>query len=305
MQQLARSSIKPGCRRNTCRLTEVQLINRLLTMSACQCVWVLGIIYEVASTSVSQSPESTILMAGSDITFHCTANSVQLHSNVDVFWWKLGDETLLEPNSDGRKRFFPFKSGATSFQILNVRVSDSGSYYCGVRDTGSRILNGTGSKLVVHASPEPIRLIPNVSRTNSSTRTLVCKTAEFYPESVTFIWYKNDSNIVTGISTIQTGNAEGEYEASSTLEMEGPAQSGIVYTCVVSHLTLQYPIMAVYLDSISNSDPGHTTIYLQISKYAGAVLIFLALSAFIMKSYQLRNCNGKEPTKLLIFDTSE
>ncbi|XP_038662043.1 H-2 class II histocompatibility antigen, E-D beta chain-like isoform X2 [Scyliorhinus canicula] len=256
-------------------------------MFGCQYIWALGIIYEVVSASVSQTPESTILMAGSDMTFHCTASPVLIHSHVDVYWWKLGNQASLQPDSDGRKRFFPFTNGATSFQILNVRVPDSGFYYCGVRDSGNEILNGTGSKLVVHASPEPIRLIPKVSPINTSALSLVCEAAEFYPESLTFTWYKNDSNIVTGISTIQKVNSEGTYEASSILKTTGPAESGIVYTCVVFHLTLQDPAVAVYYDSISNSDHEPTPIYLQISGYTGAALIFLTLGAFILMSYKL------------------
>ncbi|XP_067906082.1 immunoglobulin lambda-1 light chain-like [Heterodontus francisci] len=256
-------------------------------MSMCQCVWALGIIYEVTSATVSQTPESTNVLAGTDVTFHCKASSVQNNLDVLVYWWRLGDNDLLQSVSDGRKQFFPFKNGTASFQILNVRFFDSGCYYCGVGYTRNTIVNGTGSKLVVLASPEPVRLIPKESGTNSSARTLVCETAEFYPESLTFTWYENDTNIVSEISTIKKLNSEGMYEASSILRTTQPAQSRTVYTCVVSHLTLQSPAVAVYIASSSNPGHGHVPLYLLISGCAGTLVIFLALVTFIGKCCQL------------------
>ncbi|XP_067906088.1 immunoglobulin lambda-1 light chain-like isoform X2 [Heterodontus francisci] len=255
-----------------------------------QCIWALGIICEAASGRVSQTPERTSVMAGTDVTFHCTASSVQNNSDVRGYWWRLGDNDLLQPSSDGRKRFFPFKNGTTSFQILSVRVFDSGSYYCGVRYTENTIVNGTGSKLVVLASPEPVRLVPKAAGTNSSTLTLVCETAEFYPEGLTFTWYINDINIVMGISTIKKLNSEGMYEASSSLKASQPAQSRAVYTCVVSHRTLQSPAVAVYFDSNSNSVGRPSLNYPLIAGCTASALIFPALVTFIERCCQLNNC---------------
>ncbi|XP_067853498.1 natural cytotoxicity triggering receptor 3 ligand 1-like [Heptranchias perlo] len=261
-------------------------------MFVCQYIWVLGIIYKVAPAEVFQTPESTSVISGADVTFKCLTSSVHDNSDVNVYWWRLGDKHLLKPSSDGSKRFFPLENGEASFQIVNVRVPDSGFYYCGVRYTGNRIVNGTGSKLVVHASPEPVSLSPKVSGTNSSALTLVCATAVFYPEPLTFTWYKNDTNIVTGITTIKKLNSEGIYEASSSLNATQLAESGVIYTCVVSHLTLQSPAVAVYFDSTSNPGNEHIPHYLLISGCTGGALILLALVAVIGKSCQLSNCKG-------------
>uniref|UniRef100_A0A4W3H5G0 Ig-like domain-containing protein n=1 Tax=Callorhinchus milii TaxID=7868 RepID=A0A4W3H5G0_CALMI len=83
--------------------------------------------------------------------------------------------------------------------------------------------------------------------------TLVCETAAFYPENLTFTWFKNGTEITTGIHTIKRQNTEGLFEASSSVEETQSVQNGTVYTCCVSHISLQtpgirnYTICTVYL----------------------------------------------------------
>ncbi|XP_051884567.1 natural cytotoxicity triggering receptor 3 ligand 1-like [Pristis pectinata] len=255
---------------------------------------VLRIINEVAPMTVSQLPETSGVMAGADITFQCETSEIPNKSSLKVIWWKLGDQDVLQPGSYSRKQFSPLENGKSFFQILDVRVADSGVYYCGVVHAENAIVNGTGSNLVVHASPEPVSILSKASGTNSSNLSLVCQTAEFYPESLTFTWYKNDNNIVNGISISKELNSDGTYQASSRLETLQPAGSGAVYTCVVSHLTLQSPALAVYFDASSNSDKENTSFFLLVSGCTLSALICIVVVVFSLRNCQVSNCKDHE-----------
>uniref|UniRef100_A0A4W3H1V6 Ig-like domain-containing protein n=1 Tax=Callorhinchus milii TaxID=7868 RepID=A0A4W3H1V6_CALMI len=76
--------------------------------------------------------------------------------------------------------------------------------------------------------------------------TLVCETGEFYPGDVTLTWNKDGSEVKTGIHFMKENNSKGLYKVSSSLEEPKTVQSGVVYTCLVTHVTLQTPAVAVY-----------------------------------------------------------
>uniref|UniRef100_A0A4W3H528 Ig-like domain-containing protein n=1 Tax=Callorhinchus milii TaxID=7868 RepID=A0A4W3H528_CALMI len=81
---------------------------------------------------------------------------------------------------------------------------------------------------------------------SSKSQTLVCETAEFYPEDVTLTWYKNGNEVKTGINDTKKKNSNGLYKVSSSMEETESVQSGVIYTCVVSHVSLRIPAVAVY-----------------------------------------------------------
>ncbi|XP_067853487.1 immunoglobulin lambda-1 light chain-like isoform X2 [Heptranchias perlo] len=228
----------------------------MLLTSLVQCaplLWIIHTVLAAALPKVSQTPESTNVISGANITFNCTLTSFENNSDATVHWWRLGGTTFLQSGSNSRIKFIFYK-GSSSLELVSARVEDSGVYFCGVRQRGNRMESGTGSRLVVHASPAPLRIVPKIAEENSSALTLICETAEFYPEVLTFTWYEDHMNIVTGINTIMKLNSEGLYEASSCLKAAQTTKSGAVYTCLVSHLTLRSPAMAVYFDSSFKPD---------------------------------------------------
>uniref|UniRef100_A0A4W3HMR8 Ig-like domain-containing protein n=1 Tax=Callorhinchus milii TaxID=7868 RepID=A0A4W3HMR8_CALMI len=75
----------------------------------------------------------------------------------------------------------------------------------------------------------------------SKSLTLVCETGEFYPGDVTLTWNKDGSEVKTGILFMKENNSKGLYKVSSSMEEPKPVQSGVIYTCLVSHVSLQTP----------------------------------------------------------------
>uniref|UniRef100_A0A4W3IUC0 Ig-like domain-containing protein n=1 Tax=Callorhinchus milii TaxID=7868 RepID=A0A4W3IUC0_CALMI len=103
--------------------------------------------------------------------------------------------------------------------------------------------------------PMPPWIVSTVSDGNSTTSlTLVCETDGFYPEDIIVTWYKDDKNVFTVNTRKQLWRDGRGYKALSSLEETQPVQSGAVYTCLVSHLSLKTPIIAIY--SVSGSYPG-------------------------------------------------
>ncbi|XP_055504728.1 H-2 class II histocompatibility antigen, A-Q beta chain-like [Leucoraja erinacea] len=248
----------------------------------------LWIFYEVAPATISQIPKASTVMVGTDITFECVTSEVPNKASLIVNWWKLGDEGLLQPSSHGRKQVIPLENVRSLLKIFDVRVADSGIYYCNVVQQTDEIVKGTGSRLEVHASPEPVSLSTKAPETNSSNLVLVCKTGEFYPESLTFIWYKNDTNIETGISTSKILNSNGTYAASSSLQTLQPSGSSALYTCLVTHRTLQSPAMAIYVDASFNPAKEKPQLFLVIFGCTLSVLVCLTVIVLSRRKCQFR-----------------
>ncbi|XP_043563425.1 uncharacterized protein LOC122558695 isoform X2 [Chiloscyllium plagiosum] len=205
---------------------------------------------------VSQAPQHIIQNFGASVTVTCAFNIPPDDSEVDVLWWKLGDNTFLHPTSDARKRYFKRK-GQGTLQLLDVRLEDAGVYYCGVSQNRAAISNGTGTRLVVHSPPSTPTILSKMPDGSSDIDLhLVCETVDFYPEGITFNWYKNSSKIATGIKSTEYLTDAGLYRASSTLQESQPVQKDNAYICLVSHSTLQSPKLSVYLESRSNSGPN-------------------------------------------------
>uniref|UniRef100_A0A4W3H694 Ig-like domain-containing protein n=1 Tax=Callorhinchus milii TaxID=7868 RepID=A0A4W3H694_CALMI len=100
-------------------------------------------------------------------------------------------------------------------------------------------------------------------RDSSKSLTLVCETAEFYPGDVTLTWNKDGSEVKTGIDLTEAKNSKGLYKASRSMEETQPVQSGAVYTCLVSHITLRIPVVAVY--TVSESNKGNLTTWRRLA----------------------------------------
>ncbi|XP_067905015.1 tapasin-related protein-like [Heterodontus francisci] len=266
------------------------LLNMFIA-NALQSIRVLGIMCTVAIDAqfqVFQAPESTSALVGSNVTFYCTFPIFQDNSDVEVYWWKLGESNFLQTASDSRKKILRFKQGGASFHLLNISAQDSGVYYCGVRTLRSRIVNGTGSTISVAVPPTPLRIFPKVPELNSSLLDLVCKTDEFYPEALNLTWYKDGIEITIDIETTKSLNIDGLYEVSSLLMETQSVRSGAVYTCQVSHLTLPAPTYVTFTVAISNV-PNFSQTVRVFPRFILSVLVLLLLTIIIMDHF-LNNC---------------
>ncbi|XP_067853517.1 tapasin-related protein-like [Heptranchias perlo] len=263
------------------------------------CLTLRGIIYTAADHSsfrVTQAPEQATVSRGGNVTFHCIFPISQTHSWVRVYWWKQGENKYLPRSGDKRKRFGLEGKASGFFQLLNANFQDSGVYHCAVIREGTVGGNGTASHLIVHAPPTPLKIVSRTAEGNSSASlTLVCETAEFFPENFTLAWYKNGVVIATGINTIKRQNTEGLYEVSSSLEETQPVPSDANYTCLVSHVSLNIPAVATY--SVTKSNQATV---IDVSFYFWALgcamggLAFLVLLIVIGKRCRLQNKEGKQ-----------
>ncbi|XP_032892406.1 H-2 class I histocompatibility antigen, alpha chain-like [Amblyraja radiata] len=116
----------------------------------------------------------------------------------------------------------------------------------------------------------------------SVTLILVCKTATFFPLDLNITWYKNGSDIIQKIEPNKTQTSAGLYEAWSYLTETDEVESGTVYTCQVSHISLPNPtnISYTFYSRVPLPDnPFHNWIFGCI----GAGLIPLIIILFIVK----------------------
>uniref|UniRef100_A0A4W3H4Z2 Signal-regulatory protein beta-1 isoform 3-like n=1 Tax=Callorhinchus milii TaxID=7868 RepID=A0A4W3H4Z2_CALMI len=255
------------------------------------CLSLMGIIFAVAgdaSMKVIQYPVDKTAFEGESVTFGCKFANIQTTSDLTFYWWKQGEREYLHTSPDNRK-IFNFKT----FQLLNVSFHDSGVYICAVSRQGKIAANGTGSRLIVHVPPTPLKMFARDSEIDSTmSLTLVCKTAAFFPEDITLTWSKDDNEVKTGINSTKERNSKGLYEISSYLEEAQTVQSGVVYTCLVSHTSLRIPAVAIYAVSKSNTESDGQPHYALIAGGAAGGLVFLLLLIIIGKQCQLNKVKG-------------
>ncbi|XP_038661941.1 HLA class II histocompatibility antigen, DO beta chain-like [Scyliorhinus canicula] len=113
---------------------------------------------------------------------------------------------------------------------------------------------------------------------------VLCSTPSFFPKNISFTWYKDGKETTTGIKTVITLNINGLYEASSRLQETQTIRDGTVYTCLVTHSTLQVPASATHIVTYPIKDTA-TTHYLLISAAAFGGLLSLVLGIINMKRY--------------------
>ncbi|XP_067906052.1 tyrosine-protein phosphatase non-receptor type substrate 1-like [Heterodontus francisci] len=218
-------------------------ICKMSVRATVQCMVVLGMVWpaaKVTSNKVDQFPKFLKVVRGASVSMRCTFPLFQ--DTPDVYWWKRGEESFLEP--DSRKRF-NVKKGSSSFGVLNASVADSGMYYCKVKHQES-IGDGSGSQLTVYVPPTPLKIVP-IERISATTLKLECKTAAFYPEHLGISWLRDGVEILSGIETVKNKSAEGLYEVSSFLEEVQTAPEKVVYTCLASHISLLVPASVSYI----------------------------------------------------------
>ncbi|XP_007902827.2 tyrosine-protein phosphatase non-receptor type substrate 1-like [Callorhinchus milii] len=258
------------------------------------CLSLMGIIFTVTggtSMRVIQYPAERTAIRGANVTFGCKFADSQSGSDTTLYWWKRGEREYLHTRPDNR-RIFDYKT----FQILNLNFNDSGVYICAAVHKGKIAGNGTGTSLTVHVPPTPLKIFHRDSeRDSSKSLTLVCETAEFYPEDVTLTWNKDSNEVKTGIHFTKEKNSNGLYKVSSSMEETESVQSGVIYTCVVSHVSLRIPAVAVYAvyeskteDDESDGQPH----YALIAGGAAGGLVFLLLLIIIGKQCQLNKVKG-------------
>ncbi|XP_067853654.1 immunoglobulin lambda-1 light chain-like [Heptranchias perlo] len=238
---------------------------------------------EVTSSKVDQFPKHVNVARGANVSLFCTFPLFQ--DAPDVVWWRQGENKFLEP--DNRKQF-NVKKGSGSFDVVNVNIEDTGMYYCKVKHQEKSIGDGAGSLITVYVPPTPLEIAP-VEGISSASLKLECKTAAFYPEHLGISWRRDGVEIQTGIETVKNRTAKGLYEVSTFLEDVQPARSGVVYTCLVSHVSLVVPA------GVSYTFKGHSfsISLLMFVRLFLAFLVILALTGIIVDHVKMSSIEGK------------
>ncbi|XP_062923437.1 butyrophilin-like protein 10 [Mobula hypostoma] len=232
----------------------------------------------IEAPEVFQYPEKIETLVGQDAKFQCAFPLFQDKSKIRVYWWKDREREFFKEGQDRRKRFVVETKANVLFQLGNVRRSDAGFYYCRVE--GEFTGNGTGTKLIVWGSPEPLK----ISQTQPADGSLWCNTSGFYPPEYILSWYKNGQEVMNK-EDIKHQTMDNLTVVSSLLKERQPAQHGTVYECKVSHSSLSVPALANYtvnIDDTSNIFHLPWWIYL-----CGGILVLLLIFLTIL-CYKLR-----------------
>ncbi|GCB66624.1 hypothetical protein scyTo_0012036 [Scyliorhinus torazame] len=252
-----------------------------------QCFAILGIVYADTSTEVFQFPISLKAVKGTNVTFHCSIPLPRDDSKVTFNWWREGEYTYLSTATDHRKLFGSKSKFSGFIHINNVRFQDAGIYHCAVQQYGYTIGNQVGSNLTVWVPPTQVKIRPRESPRGSSL-SLVCEASAFYPDIIAFEWYKDGIGISTKTSVMKQRNSDGLYQARSFWEEKQAAASGSVYSCLVSHITLENPLAVTHVITYSNAG-SQSSRFLMISVCIGYGLICLLFIVLIWKRHQLKD----------------
>ncbi|XP_062923474.1 uncharacterized protein LOC134356451 [Mobula hypostoma] len=193
----------------------------------------LAVISAVSGASVQQLPSKKTHKEGETMKFICAFSFVRKNSEVQVRWWKDGESSFLAPSS---RRIFKKRNYLSAlFDLQNLRVSDSGRYYCSVAYE-RKYYNGTGTELQVLASLNLPQITSTLVRKGSSMiLRLVCTVAESQSRELAFAWMADNTEVGSGAKPHVEPLQGDLFRVSSSLEVVRPARNATVYTCQVTY----------------------------------------------------------------------
>ncbi|XP_072926724.1 uncharacterized protein [Hemitrygon akajei] len=246
----------------------------------------------VSSNSVTQLPSNKTHYEGETMKFFCAFRFVRKDANVQVRWWKDGESSFLDPNSDRRFSFTKRNYYSSAFDLQNLRVSDSGRYYCSVTYE-RKLYKGTGTKLLVLAAlnlPQ-IASMP-VPKGSSAILRLVCSVARSQSRELVFAWLVNNTEVRSGAKPHVEPLQGALFRISSSYEVVGQARNATVYTCQVT-----YPgnkTLKQNYTYISSAEERQTAgfpwwIYVCLATAAFILLLFLTVICLVCKRKRRRD----------------
>ncbi|XP_060679112.1 uncharacterized protein LOC132813375, partial [Hemiscyllium ocellatum] len=131
--------------------------------------------------------------------------------------------------------------------------------------------------------PTPLK----ITRQYSPFLALLCTTAGFFPGQFELVWYKNLSEITSGINIRKIVNEEGLFHVSSELSLP---EKGSVYTCQISHITRSVP--ANISDKIPNHGNQDRTFYYALVFGCAAGGIMILVLGIVFKGCKLDKTTG-------------
>ncbi|XP_055504563.1 uncharacterized protein LOC129705152 [Leucoraja erinacea] len=240
----------------------------------------LTMLSAVSSDSVKQLPQILTVDAGEKAVFYCTFPFVRVNSGLQVRWWKGGERSYLEASSGQRHSFEIRNKVSAAFRLHDVRVTDSGRYYCSVQYK-NKVQNGTGTELLVTVSDNPPQITSTLVRKGSSVfLRLLCTAAKSRSRELDIKWIVNGSE-VDNSAELHVQPWPGDlFQVSSSLEEEHPARNGTVYTCRVSYPDKRVQNQVyVYKSDAEEAESAVVSWWIYICLGSGALLLTLLVTA--------------------------
>ncbi|XP_067905725.1 uncharacterized protein [Heterodontus francisci] len=265
-------------------------------MSSCIPLLILVIVSTVTGAStfkVGQYPPELNERTGANATFYCSFAFPKDISTVRVHWWKDAEKTFLNAKKDSRYQFEIRNKASAVFRLLNVDVSDSGTYYCRVEIAG-KAGKGAGTRLQVTAHPDSPLIVPTLFRKDSAVfLKLACNIGGVHSKDLSVNWFVNGIETVTGIRKDLQPRSGGLFQISSYLEESQPAQNGTVYTCRVSYPDRQVQTLYTYIsgaEDVAEQESDLLPWWIYICIGSGAFLLLLLVTSILCKFCV---CRGK------------
>ncbi|XP_072403900.1 M1-specific T cell receptor beta chain-like isoform X2 [Chiloscyllium punctatum] len=242
--------------------------------------------------SVGQYPKILNETVGSNVTFYCSFPFSRDVSTVRVSWWRDGERDFLQASSDSRYHFEIRNKASAAFHLQHVDVSDSGLYYCRVSNQ-DKAGQGSGSRLLVIASPNSPQIVPTVFGTGSTIfLRLACLSGAFHSDQLSVRWFVNGSEVLSGIRSQVEPRPGQRFEASSYLEETRPVRNGTLYSCRLSYSGRQVEVRYTYIsgtEAFAEPDSGVLPWWIYIAVGSGVFLLLLLIITIILCKF----CRGR------------
>ncbi|XP_055962830.1 tapasin-related protein isoform X1 [Sorex fumeus] len=201
----------------------------------------------------TQTPTLTSPL-GSSVSLHCGFSKAPDQALLSVEWrlqhqghgrlvyrWIRGQRRVERPGATLEPEPL-LEAGDASLSLPDLVVGDEGTYICQV--TTSQYQAQQIAQLHIRASPK-VRLN---QETKSLPPTLTCHVTGYYPLDVAITWTREEPGSPpapvpeASFSSLRQ-SAAGTYSISSSLTAD-PGPAGAMYTCQVTHVSLEEPLRA-------------------------------------------------------------
>ncbi|XP_072206705.1 tyrosine-protein phosphatase non-receptor type substrate 1-like isoform X2 [Excalfactoria chinensis] len=195
-----------------------------------------------------------VVTKGEVLTLNCTAVG---SGPIGPTKWLKGQgsssQTIYDPKGSFPRvtRVDTESSKDFSIRIRDVRLEDTGTYYCVKFQRGTFgeefFRSGGGTEVLVHARPSELAMSePSDRAVPGQSVPFTCSTGGFFPRDIQVKWLKNSTPVRAEPPRI-TAELPGTYSVSSTVQVNlSKADVRSELSCEVQHSTLAAPLTRTF-----------------------------------------------------------
>ncbi|XP_051539685.1 tapasin-related protein-like [Myxocyprinus asiaticus] len=261
--------------------------------------WILLSLFSALTTELIVLKGTPVLTVhqGMSVNINCNYNlsndtdiiSIQLHINhtlcsfLYVNSWN--NQSCKNYCHDQIRCIWIPKTREASFELLNLRINDTGTYICTVKRSApppEMILGEERTRVQVIARPV---LSMSCVKIPDGSSMMLCSSEGFYPHSFEQLWIRdgeilNSSNSQKHIN--YSTNPAGSFTQKSYLELPPQMFAVTIYSCWINHSSLNEPLM-VSLSSSSCDGKWDVTLTVTVAFVISAVLTPILIIAVMCK----------------------